>query len=133
MKTLFIALAAAAIAGAAGAQPYGQGGYQGPGDYYSRQAAGWDYPEFRNVSWHIRREIRDGLRDGWLDVDRAGDLTHRLHRIQAQELSEYREHGWSLPEDDRNEIRARFNHLDRDVDEARDGGREEHRGGYDER
>lgn len=123
MKLAIIALAAAtAFAGAAQAQGYGQGWYGQPrGDYYARQG-GWDYPEFRNVSWHIRSEIREGLRDGWLDRDEAGDFNRQLARLQAEEISEYREHGWSLPADDRAEIRDGFNRLDRAIDEARDGG-----------
>ena len=133
MKRLLIGLAAATLAvaglaGAAAAQPY-----QGPGDYYSHQASGWDYPEFRNVSWHIRSELRSGLRDGWLDADQAGDFTRQLHRLQARELAEYREHGWNLPEDDRNQIRARFNRLDRAIDDARDGDGDDRGRGYDER
>jgi hypothetical protein len=116
MKRLLIGLAAAALSGAATAQPY-----QGPGDYYSHQASGWDFPEFRNVSWHIRNELRTGLREGWLDPDQADDFTRQLHRIQAMELAEYHEHGWGLPEADRNVIRARFSRLDGAVDAARDG------------
>ena len=123
MKFAIIGLAAATVfAGAAQAQGYnGQGGYgyQRGGDYYARQAS-WDYPEFRNLSWHIRSEIRQGLRDGWLDEDRAGDFTRQLRGIQAQERAEYREHGWGLPQDDRDEIRDRFDRLDHAVDWARD-------------
>ncbi len=130
MKIAIIGLAAAtALAGAAHAQGYGYGGYgyQG-GDYYARQT-GWDYPEFRSVSWHIRSEIREGLRDGWLDRDDAGDFGRQLRQIQSQERSEYREHGWSLPQDDREEIRDSFNRLDHAVDQARDSGGDEN-GGY---
>ena len=132
MKIAIIGLAAAAVAlaGAAHAQGYyGQGnGYQA-GDYYAHRGT-WDLPEFRNVSWHIRSEIQQGLRDGWLDQDRAGDFYRQLRGIQAQEMAEYREHGWSLPQWDRDSIRDRFDHLDRALDWTRDRAGNEGRGNY---
>ena len=130
MKIAIIALAAAtALAGAAHAQGYDRHdryGYQG-GDYYGR-TGGWDYPQFRDVSWHIRSEIQQGLRDGWLDADRADEFTRQLRRIQYQEMAEYREHGWSLPQWRRDAIRDRFDRLDHALDWARERGGE--RGGY---
>ena len=140
MKIAIIALAAAtAIAGAAQAQGYYGQGYYGQGydnaygnprgDYYAR-TAGWDYPEFRNISWHIRSEIQQGLREGWLDGDRAGDFRRQLRDIQIREQAEYREHGAGLPQWDRDALRDRFDHLDRALDWTRERAGGEGRGAY---
>jgi hypothetical protein len=124
MKIAMIGLAAATVlAGAAHAQGYDRHdryGYQG-GDYYGRTGS-WDYPQFRDVSWHIRSEIQQGLREGWLDEDRADAFSRQLRGIQHQEMAEYREHGWSLPQWDREAIRDRFDRLDHALDWARDRG-----------
>ncbi|HWF76585.1 MAG TPA: hypothetical protein VN694_05350 [Caulobacteraceae bacterium] len=124
MRIAIVGLAVATtLAGAAHAQSYDGHGWYGQqrGDYYDRRA-GWDYPEFRDVAWHIRAEIQQGLQDGWLDGDEAGDFGRQLRGIQAQELAEYREHGWGLPQDDREEIRERLDRLDHALDAARDQG-----------
>jgi len=121
MKTIVLglmALATAAAAQPASAQSWG-------GDYGPRWSDGGrygfrGYPEFRGEKSHIRSEIRQGLDAGWLDDDQAGAFYQQLRRIQQEETSEYREHGWNLPDRDRGEIRSSLHELDRAIDEARD-------------
>ena len=131
---LMAASAAALIApAAASAQPYygqyGQGsnGYGQPtygqphGDYNrGRRDRQGVYPQFRGIEQHIRSEIYDGVREDLLQRDDAQDLLAQLRDIQAQELREYRVHGWNLPYEDQTRIQQRLNELDRLVDQTRD-------------
>lgn len=122
MKTLILGLAAAAAAALAlpaAAQSWN-------GDYasqwgYSRYAFR-DYPEFRGEIAHIRGEIREGVEEGWLDDDQARDMQWSLRRVQSEEAQEFREHGWRLPPNDREEIRSDLDRLDQSIDQARDEG-----------
>ena len=121
MKTVILGLAAAAVCAVAlpaSAQSWG-------GDYGRR----WDddqrhvfrdYPEFRGEIAHLRSEIREGVEEGWLGDDQARAMSWRLRRIQQQEAGEFREHGWNLPDDDRDDIRGRLNALDQQIDQQRD-------------
>ncbi|HVN01560.1 MAG TPA: hypothetical protein VMT68_15235 [Caulobacteraceae bacterium] len=115
MRSLAIGLAAAALAAtAAQAQ-----GWNGERDV---PPAGWDYPEFRGPTAHIRSEIREGLNEGWLDDDQARDFGGELGRIQSREVSTYRAHGWRLPDGDRDEIHERIDRLAQAIDQARSEG-----------
>lgn len=129
-----IALAAGAavlslplVAAAQSWSPYGgqYGGQYAGGDYgYGRGgyvARFEGFPEFRGLKAHIRQEMRQGLREGWLDGEEARDINVRLWRVQQQEFREFQEHGWSLPGEDRAEIRADLSEIDAMVDRARDG------------
>ncbi|RAK60790.1 hypothetical protein DJ021_13725 [Phenylobacterium hankyongense] len=124
------AFAAAVLAApaAAAAQPYyshpygrlDRAQYDAPprGDWYQGGRSRFrGYPEFRGVEAHIREEIVDGVRDDLIDRDDARDLMEQLHDIQLQEAREFRVHGWNLPEDDRNRIRAQLDQLDQLVDQ----------------
>lgn len=127
----FAALSAAALVlpGVAAAQqyyapsPYRQIQYydQRRGDFDRDEGRRWgSYPEFRGIENHIREEIRSGVRDDLLERDDARDLMGQLRDIQMQESREFRVHGWNLPGDDRQRIRARLEQLDRLVDQTRD-------------
>jgi hypothetical protein len=103
------------------ARPYANGDYgawRGDGDQDYRRFAG--YPEFRGAEDHIRREIREAVRDDRIEADDAQALMGRLWRIRAQEAREFRVHGWNLPDDDRERLHAQLDRLDRVVDETRD-------------
>jgi hypothetical protein len=115
------------------AQPqYGQPEYRQPsyeaqrnygqpaGDYGVRRGRFSGYPQFREIEAHIRSEIVQALRDDMIEQDGAGELMGQLRDIRAQETREYRAHGWNLPSDDDQRIRAQLGELDRQVDEMRD-------------
>jgi hypothetical protein len=95
---------------------YGNSGY---GDY-GRRDDFRGYPEFKGVKFHIRQEIAQGLRDGWLDRWTAARLDQQIYRITAWESREFEAHGWGLPDDDRARIRSALDRIDHQVDEARD-------------
>jgi hypothetical protein len=116
MKTIILGLAAAALFGTAAAAQ----GWRG--DYSAQRYGGWDYPEFRGEVAHIRSEVRQGLNQGWLDYDQAREMNGELRDVQRREASEYRFHGWRLPDDDRQAIRAQLDRLDHEIDQARDNG-----------
>jgi hypothetical protein len=102
------------------AQPgYGGGYYQPRGDHYGSYRRPPGYPEFGGIEEHIRREIREGLREDLIEPEDARDLFGQLRDIQLQEAREFRVHGWRLPDDDRYQLRARLNELDRLVDQVR--------------
>jgi hypothetical protein len=121
-----VALAAPGVAGAqqgyasvAGQVYMAQYDGQPRGDWYRRwRFAG--YPEFRGIEDHIRREIQDGVRQDLIERDDARDLMGQLRDIQTSEAREYQVHGWNLPGDDRERLRARLDQLDRLVDQIRD-------------
>jgi hypothetical protein len=132
-KTAALAALSAAtlvLPGVASAQQFGFGWARPtPVQYYDQRRGDWDrdygrrwggYPEFRGIENHIRGEIQQGLRDDLIERDDARDLMGQLRDIQAQELREYRVHGWNLPADDRYRIRGRLQQLDRLVDQIRD-------------
>ncbi len=109
-----------------GRQYYGQPQYRQP--FYQQPQSDWrrgrsarfgSYPEFRPLEMHIRQEIQDGVRDDMLAPDDAQDLMGQLRQIQAEEMREYRVHGWNLPNNDRARIRAELNQLDQVVDQTR--------------
>lgn len=101
---------------------YGQdyGGRDARGDYYGAYRGFSGYPEFRGLEDHIRREIREGVRDDLIEPEDARDLFHQLRDIQGQEAREFRVHGWRLPDDDRYRLRARLDQLDRLVDQIKE-------------
>ena len=122
-------LAALALPLAASAQTWGWGG----GDYY-RGHGGYSfsgYPQFQGEKQHIRAELSEGLREGWLDRGEAGDFYRQLRTVQFREAREFREHGWSLPSWDAQSIRASLDQIDRAVDQARDQGADGYGEGYD--
>ena len=128
-------LAALALPLAASAQSWNQGywnqGYTAGGDYRPNWGDGHGfsgYPQFQGEKQHIRAEIREGLSEGWLDRDEAGDFYRQLRFVQVREAREFREHGWSLPSWDAQSIRASLDQLDRAIDQRRDQGGDE--GGY---
>src|SRR5579864_8163986 len=124
-------LAALALPLAASAQSWNQGywnqgysnpGYGGGGDYNRGWGGGYGfsgYPQFQGEKQHIRAEIREGLSEGWLDRDEAGDFYRQLRFVQVREAREFREHGWSLPSWDAQSIRASLDQLDRAIDQRR--------------
>ena len=138
-KTLILMAAGAAalaLPAAVQAQPY-WGGYGAPQPYYQpsydpprydapRGDYGWrdrdgdrgfdGYPEFRGIKQHIRRELSDPD----ISPREAQYFMGELRRIQWQELREFREHGWRLPDHDRWEILSRLQQLDARVDRAAD-------------
>ena len=126
------ALGAATLAlpGAAAAQqdyfhpesrPYLVQDYGAPrGDWREGRTRFNGYPEFRGIEDHIRREIWDGVRQDLIERDDARDLMGQLRGIQMREAREFRVHGWSLPGDDRYQIRSQLDRLDRLVDQIRD-------------
>ena len=129
-----LCVATAAIATAAVAQPYYQGGegqsyhqgYQQPeyrrpdGDYYNRRHTQFgSYPQFRGVEARIRQEIVEAVREDTIQRDDARDLLGQLRQIQAGEAREFRVHGWNLPWNDQQRIQAQLQQLDRLVDEMR--------------
>lgn len=121
MKRIMLGLVAMAALGAAAPASAQQWG----GDYGFRWNDGGrygfrGYPEFRGEKDHILGEIREGLDEGWLGEDQARAFNWRLRRIQQEEASEFREHGWTLPDNDRAEIGSDLHQLDRAIDEARD-------------
>jgi len=134
MKRLVLGLAAVTLTATAlpaAAQSWGgYGSYGGYGDYSrSRYSYGFqDYPEFRGEIAHVRSEIRQGLNEGWLDDGQARQLSWRLRQVQSREASEFRYHGWNLPDDDRAQIRASLDQLDHWVDQARDNSGDYDRG-----
>jgi hypothetical protein len=116
---------------------FGEPGYGPPGygqpDYdqhdYDHPRGDWDgrrpmrpslYPQFRPVEGHIIHEIQEGVRDDMLMPDDAHEFMEQLHRIQYDEMREYRVHGWNLPYDDQARIRSEFERLDHAVDQTRD-------------
>jgi len=126
MKRLVLGLAAATLTATA-LPAAAQGYYGGYGDYWrGRYNYGFqDYPEFRGEIAHIRGEIRQGINEGWLDDGQARQVGWRLRQVQYREAQEFRYHGWSLPDDDRAQIRSDLDQLDRWVDQLRDAGGEE--------
>lgn len=133
MMLLAVGAASLALPAAASAQQYDEpgygrpyGGYQQPydgqphGDWYRRGYGFQGYPEFRGVEMHIRREIEESVRDDMIERDDARDLIGQLRRIQYQEAREFSFHGWRLPDDDRERIRAQLDRLDRTVDQTRE-------------
>lgn len=134
-KIILLAAGAAILVlpGAASAQQYygqrdaRQPQYQGQqdygrtaGDYGARRGRFSGYPQFRDIEAHIRREIDQALRDDLIEREGAEDLLGQLRDIRAQETREYRSHGWNLPRDDDQRIRAQLSELDRQVDQMRD-------------
>jgi len=117
---LLIILGATLVATPLAASAQGWGGDYG-GDWRYRPSFG-GYPEFQGEKAHIRDEIRQGLREGWLDRDQAGDMFRRLQWVQRREAREFGEHGWNLPYWDRQQIRSSLDQIDRSVDQARDRG-----------
>ena len=114
----FAAAAVCAVAAPASAQSWGgdYGGRWGDEQRYAFR----DYPEFRGEIVHLQSEVREGVEEGWLDDDQARAMGWRLRRIQQREAGEFREHGWNLPDGDRDEIRRRLDDLDRQIDQLRD-------------
>ena len=90
-------------------------GWWGGGDDHSFSG----YPQFADQRTHIRREIHDGLKQGWLDREQANDFYRALRLEQQREGLEFREHGWSLPTWDQEEIRASLDVIDQAVSQAR--------------
>ena len=127
--------AALALPLAASAQTWGWGGgdySRGYGNYGGYGFSG--YPQFRDEKQHIRAEISQGLREGWLDRGEAGDFFRQLRGVQFREAREFREHGWQLPSWDAQSIRASLDQIDRAVDQTRDQGGDDgygRDGGYD--
>lgn len=136
MVLCLVGAAALALPAAASAQPYGQpyeqqygrgydqpsdqpGYYGGGGDYEGRRRFS-GYPEFRGFEQHISQEIQQSVRDDMIAPDDARDLMGQLRQIRYQEMREFRVHGWRLPDDDRQRIRAQLARLDHLVDETRD-------------
>jgi len=109
-----LAAPAAASAQSWGSGDYYHGGYGGYGSYFS------GYPQFRDAERHIRMEIREGQREGWLDQNDASDFSSRLNWIRKSEQREFNEHGWNLPSWDQQRIRQSLDQLDRSIDSARD-------------
>ena len=128
---VLMAVSAASVitATAASADPwYGRDGdrwagyrysYAGYGDY-DRRADFRGYAEFFGVKFHIRQEIAEGVRDGWMDRWTAARLNQEIYRIAAWESREFDAHGWGLPGDDRARLRGALDRIDHEVDEARD-------------
>ena len=134
-RMILFAVGAAVLAlpAAASAQPYGQPYYgqrydqpygQPRGDYDRAYGSGYrgfqGYPEFRGLETHIRQEIQESVREDMIEPDDARDLMGQLQQIRYQEMREFRVHGWNLPDDDRERIRAQLDRLDQVVDETRD-------------
>ena len=94
--------------------------YAGYGDY-DRRDYFRGYPEFSGVTFHIRQEISQGVRDGWLNRWTADRLNREVNGVAAWEGREFDAHGWGLPGDDRARIRTALDRIDHEVDEARDG------------
>jgi hypothetical protein len=103
-----------------------------PPDYYARDrypaavpadvgpADSWPgYPAFRDMEARIHGEIEGGVAEDLIQPDDARDLMHQLGDIEIQEATEYRNHGWNLPYDDRDRIRSELYQLDRRVDQTR--------------
>lgn len=121
-KFLLLAAGAAvlAIPAASSAQGWGdyyRGGYSGYGTDFS------GYPQFRDAERHIRMEIREGQREGWIDQSDVGDFYRRLNWIRQSEQREFNEHGWNLPSWDQQRISQSLDQLDRSIDAARDNDR----------
>ena len=129
-KIVLLAAGVAILAcpGAASAQPeYRQPSYEGQrdygqpaGDYGVRRGRFSGYPQFRDIEAHIRSEIVQALGDDLIERADARDLMGQLRDIRAQEAREYRVHGWNLPRDDDERIRAQLGELERRVDQMRD-------------
>ena len=122
MKRLVLGLAAAALTVAttpALAQSWGSDYWRNRDTYGLR-----DYPEFRGEIAHIRGEISQGINEGWLDDGQARQIGWRLRQVQFRETREFRFHGWSLPDDDRAQIRSELDQLDHWIDRTRDRGGE---------
>lgn len=107
----------------------GDGGYDRDHD---RDRGDWDhfdfldgpgYPEFREVEFRIRDQIREGVRDNRIRREDAHDLMDRLRDIRADEVRLYHDDGDRLRHDDRQRLRMRLRDLDRRVDEVRHGRR----------
>jgi len=129
-KLMFAAAGVIALAApiAASAQGWGGDFYNGSGYGGGYQSSFGGYPQFRDAERHIRREIRDGQSEGWLDDDQARSLSQTLRWIRMREQREFGEHGWSLPSWDAQRIQQSLDQLDRSIDTARDQDR-----GYDDR
>lgn len=98
----------------------GQRTYGRPnGDYGARRGRFTGYPQFRGIEAHIRGEITEAVRDDMIERRDARDLMGQLRDIQMQEAREFRSHGWNLPGDDQQRIRARLAELDHQVDQIR--------------
>jgi hypothetical protein len=80
------------------------------------------YPQFAGETNHIQAEVRQGLAEGWLSERQARGIQRSMQYVWYRETHEYREHGWTLPSYDAQEIRALLDNIDRSVDAARDGG-----------
>jgi len=123
---VLIALGAMLVATPLAASAQGWGGYGGGdyngGDWRWRHNGFGGYPQFQGEKAHIRSEIRQGMREGWLDRDEGGDLLRRLQWVQQREAREFGEHGWDLPSWDRQQIQSSLDQIDRAVDQARDRG-----------
>lgn len=101
-------------------QYQGQQTYSQPnGDYGARRGRFTGYPQFRGIEAHIRGEIAEAVRDDMIEREDGRDLMGQLRDIQMQEAREFRSHGWNLPGDDQQRIRARLAELDHRVDQIR--------------
>lgn len=133
-KLILLAAGMAALlvpAAASAQQYYGQPEYRQPqyqgqpsygqpqGDYGVRQGRFPGYPQFRGIEAHIRAEIAQAVREDMIEREDARDLMGQLRDIQMQEAREFRVHGWNLPGDDQQRIRARLGELDQEVDQIR--------------
>lgn len=78
------------------------------------------YPQFQGIEAHIRSAIGDGVRNDLIQRDDARDLFGQLREIQTREASEYRVHGWDLPDQDQMRLRSQLEQLDRLVDQIRE-------------
>jgi hypothetical protein len=131
-------VAALAIPYAASAQPdYRQPDYGGQpnygqpqGDYdrgYDRgedHGRDWDrrfpgYPEFRDREGRLRELIWRSVREDMIAPDDARELMEQLRRIQWHEQHAFQEHGWNLPDDDRQRIHFELEQLDHQIDQMR--------------
>ncbi len=92
------------------------------GDYYRGSLPSWfrGFPEFAGVRDHLKQEIREGRREGWLSEERAQRFVDRYRDVERDEYREFREHGWNLPERERDQFRQRLADLDQRLDQARD-------------
>ena len=118
-----------------GPQSYGQGPYeQGPGaqapggpgygppmqgdQAMSRHTQPSVYPEFRPIEKHIRHQIRMAMRSNMLAPADAHGMMAQLHRIQAEEMREYQEHGLNLPPRAQARIQGELTQLAQAVDQG---------------
>jgi hypothetical protein len=80
------------------------------------------YPELRAEKDRIRDQIRQGRDDGSLSLDQARDFRAELARIQDDEALNFRDSGWTLPVNVRQDLRASLDDLSEAVDDARTPG-----------